>query len=279
MFNLDSAKAKKESPFTKLKSSNIQNKEVVENHYNNFIKENTEVIYTREMIRDNFNLDSFLNLMYNSQNVNGFVKLLTVKIDDRIKKLIKNTIDGRDLVVELNSLPSYMVRQNPEAISIKSVGTEATFSDCLRTMNKGYTVKLQTPALNTLTPEKDRPDYILENKCKIIFDMKGQVVGKAININKKAHDRAIEQGLTFYIIGITNSEEYIDLNTITYYLLPLDYFHSKALFIDKGKYGDNPNNHYYSIKLENIVNVDKVALNIKLKEKIPANPFKNIHKI
>ena len=270
----------KDSPFNKIKKNQPieEVKNIVEQHKDNYIKEFSDVIYEREQIRELFNLDYFLNLMYNSKDLDGFVKLFQVKIDEKIKKLIRNTIDGRDLVVDLNSLPSYMARQNPEAVSIKSVGTESVFSDCLRLMNKNYKVKLQTPALNTLTPEKDRPDYILENIFKVVFDMKGQVTGKSVNINKKAHDRAIQQGLSFYIVGITNSESFDTLDNITFYLLPLNYFHNNSQFINTGKYSDNSNNHYYSIKLSKIIDINKISLNLKLKEKLDYKQ-KNIDKI
>ena len=143
MFSIDKV-INKDSPFNKIKKNQQieEVKNIVEQHKDNYIKEFSDVIYEREQIRELFNLDYFLNLMYSSKYLDGFVKLFQIKIDEKIKKLIRNTIDGRDLVVDLNSLPSYMARQNPEAVSIKSVGTESVFSDCLRLMNKNYKVKL-----------------------------------------------------------------------------------------------------------------------------------------
>lgn len=221
--------------------------------------------YSRDQLSQILTLDKFHSILSLSKDVNSFIKLFSLKVDYRLKELIELTIPARELVVQLNKLPEFMQRSDNAMTEVKCQTTEIPMSDLLRQLNKNYKCKLQTPAINTLTPEKDKPDFIIENNgIKILFDMKGQVSGKTININKIAHDRAVEQGLSYYMIGVLDSSIGYDKDTkkllnydyVTYYLLPLNYFLNNAKF-NKGL-SNNSKNDYYSINLKEVVNLDKI---------------------
>lgn len=283
MFNQNTI-IKKESPFTKFKKP-VEIKKVddfgfeteeeyieevisknsfaVENKSNLFLSLNS---YTREELVGLLNIETFSKFLENNKNNDGFIKLFTLKLDFKIKELIRKVIPIREDIVNLNNLPEYMKRDGNNITELKCQATEIPMSDLLRNLNKFNKVKLQTPAVVTLTPEKDKTDFLINN---ILFDMKGQTENKSININKIAHDRAVSQGLSYYAVGILNSDNLDSLTEVTYYLMPLSYFLKKAKFINTGKYSENPRNHYYSINIENITDADKVMFKEKLENKFP----------
>ena len=254
MFSLNNKKTN-DSPFNKIKS---QNRSVSFKNEENLTilekKDFSDKVYTREELSNSLTLEYLLIFLATNKTQESFIKLFSLKIDDRIKELIRLTIPARELVVKLNNLPEFMQRSDNSLTELKCQATEIPMSDLLRQLNKNYKVKLQTPAINTLTPEKDKPDYILEKVVKILFDMKGQLENRAININKVAHDRAVEQGLSYYMIGILNSDNLDSLEYVTYYLLPLNYMLKNSKLISNGNYQDNPRNNYYTIKIDKVTN-------------------------
>jgi len=297
MFSLNNTKANNSS-FQKLKEKRVSDEfgfSKVEDINSFTEKKPVEIsdykidsnsIYTREQLSSIFKLDKFHSILSLNKDVNSFIKLFSLKVDVKIKELIELTIPARELVVQLNKLPEFMQRSDNAMTEVKCQTTEIPMSDLLRQLNKNYKCKLQTPAINTLTPEKDKPDFIIENNgIKILFDMKGQVSGKTININKIAHDRAVEQGLSYYMIGILDSSIGYDKDTkkllnydyVTYYLLPLNYLLNNAKF-NKGL-SNNSKNDYYSINLKEVVNLDRIILKEKLENNLETKNTIKIIKI
>lgn len=266
MFSLDKANKKSFKDLIESRKNNTEtvNKEEKVNLITKHIID-SNFSYTREQLSQILTLEKIHSILSLNQDVNSFIKLFSLSIDNRIRDLIEYTIPARELVVQLNKLPEFMQRSDNAMTEVKCQTTEIPMSDLLRQLNKNYKVKLQTPAINTLTPEKDKPDYTLEyNGIKMLFDMKGQISGKTININKIAHDRAVSQGLNYYMIGILDTsinydkdnKKLLNYDYVTYYLLPLKYFLNNAKF-NKGL-SDNSKNDYYSINLKDVINLNKL---------------------
>lgn len=269
MFNQNTI-IKKESPFTKFKKQETNLDEfgftVSKPKIENLQQQHTEKrlsllsedkIYTVEEIVKAITLDQLTTFIFNNRSHNGFIKLFSLKIDNDIKELVEDTINTRRKIVKINNLPDFQQRETDT--EIKCQATEIPMSNLLRKINRFSKVNLSVPCMSTLVPEKDKPDYILNNNaCKVVFDMKGQTNNRKANINKIAHDRAVQQGLQFYMIGVINSDKLEELDNVTYYLLPLNYMLEKAQLITTGKYQENDKNNYYSINIDNIVSFGKL---------------------
>lgn len=207
---------------------------------------------------------------------NGIINLFSVKVEEDIKELIDYTIRGRNIVANRNNLPAYMLRSNQESIDVKSITSEICFSFILRQMNKNNSLYLSTPELNTITPNKNKPDYIIDD---LLFDMKSQYKSRNVNINKKAHDRAISQGLEFYVCGYINSDIISELKAVKFFYIPKKFLMENSKLVNTVRWDSNnniqlgnKNNDYYKLELNNINNVFS---NYLLKERLELELFKN----
>lgn len=216
-------------------------------------KHTNEKIFEVEELAEQKNLSYFLTVLKNLKDKNGFVKLFSVKSDDELNEMINNSIAGRKIVTKRNKTKSD--RENQEDIDIKSISSEAIFTDILLKMNRGHKYSIDGPELNTQTPNKKKTDYIIQkhsDKEIFITDMKSQNLKNSewININGIADKRMQEeQGLQFYLIGIVDYEDTVEsIKKITYYYLPLDYFNKNRKWVDNGKYAYDPRNHFWTIK-------------------------------
>lgn len=221
--------------------------------------------------KNNEFINLFLN-MYNNKNNNNITKILTFNFDEDISfknKFIKNVEQSSELRKNINEMKELtkiktFVNGMEEITNFTSALSENFFSYYIYKLNQKNSYKLREKIeildcdIAKFNLNKQKDDFYIKVKGndetrKLEFDIKSQLITKdCITINKKAHERFINNNSDFYLICLIDSDSnnFKDVKKIHYLILTKEYFKNNAVY----KYNDVRNSEYYSICLKSFKN-------------------------